>query len=402
MEIKNRKNKIKNKNIKFHTQNIKNNILDEINIKQTPTLKENKQEDKLKNIESIEQYDHTDRSRIKNNEKNEFNFNNNYSTKNDKYKHGIHKKNLLIQTRINEIINNKNNSNSLSDIIKNKKMISSPILDTNLVFLNYIKNKNEEERNETDEKEIKESIENDDYLNNEIENLKKEIASIQENNILLLNKLNEEKNKNISLMNYNKEDEDNIPNDIEINNILIDIANSLQIESFDDIEPKLNEMIKYLNTNIFEKSEENNKKNELIARLKDLFISKHEKNIKKEDISIKVLWRWIKYLINNYKSLLLEKEKNMEIFNSLNEKENFYKDYCLELMNKYHAKNLEELNRFIEELIKKNNINRKRVEQLKKILINDNNTNKDNNNLDLNMGKEFKNRSNEDIKFKNH
>ncbi len=96
MEIKNRKNKIKNKNIKFHTQNIKNNILDEINIKQTPTLKENKQEDKLKNIESIEQYDHTDRSRIKNNEKNEFNFNNNYSTKNDKYKHGIHKKNLLI------------------------------------------------------------------------------------------------------------------------------------------------------------------------------------------------------------------------------------------------------------------------------------------------------------------
>ena len=196
-----------------------------------------------------------------------------------------------------------------------------------------------------------------------------------------------------------------MPNDIEIKNILTDISNCLQVDSFDEIESKLNEMIEYLNTNIYEKNEENIKKNELISKLQELYLSMNEKNNKNEEISIKVLWRWIKYLINNYKSLLSEKDKNLEILNNLKEKDNFYKDFCLELMNKYKAKNLEELNKFIEELIKKNKINKKRVEQLKKILISDNNNKKNdnnNNNLNLNLLKGFKNRNNEDITFKNN
>ena len=65
----------------------------------------------------------------------------------------------------------------------------------------------------------------------------------------------------------------------------------------------------------------------------------------------------------------------MEIFKNLSDRDNYFKECCLELMNKYKAKNLDELNIFIEELIKRNNINKKRVEQLKKILVDDNNRN---------------------------
>ena len=415
MENKDKNNKFKNKinmynkDNNFNTQKINNNILNEIITKQSPNIKESNQKDKFKNIQSIEQYEYIDYGNgkgIKKNEKNKLIMKKNYYyTQHDNSSHGIKNKNLLIQTKINDIINNnKNNSNSLSNILKNKKMISSPILDSNLEFLNYIKCKNNEENNENDINEINGSIENNNLLNNEIEELKKEIASIQENNNILLNKLNEEKNKNNSLTNLNKEEE-NMPNDIEIKNILTDISNCLQVDSFDEIESKLNEMIEYLNTNIYEKNEENIKKNELISKLQELYLSMNEKNNKNEEISIKVLWRWIKYLINNYKSLLSEKDKNLEILNNLKEKDNFYKDFCLELMNKYKAKNLEELNKFIEELIKKNKINKKRVEQLKKILISDNNNKKNdnnNNNLNLNLLKGFKNRNNEDITFKNN
>ena len=415
MENKDKNNKFKNKinmynkDNNFNTQKINNNILNEIITKQSPNIKESNQKDKFKNIQSIEQYEYIDYGNgkgIKKNEKNKLIMKKNYYyTQHDNSSHGIKNKNLLIQTKINDIINNnKNNSNSLSNILKNKKMISSPILDSNLEFLNYIKFKNNEENNENDINEINGSIENNNLLNNEIEELKKEIASIQENNNILLNKLNEEKNKNNSLTNLNKEEE-NMPNDIEIKNILTDISNCLQVDSFDEIESKLNEMIEYLNTNIYEKNEENIKKNELISKLQELYLSMNEKNNKNEEISIKVLWRWIKYLINNYKSLLSEKDKNLEILNNLKEKDNFYKDFCLELMNKYKAKNLEELNKFIEELIKKNKINKKRVEQLKKILISDNNNKKNdnnNNNLNLNLLKGFKNRNNEDITFKNN
>jgi hypothetical protein len=191
-----------------------------------------------------------------------------FCTQDNKSKINTFNKNLLIQ-KINKNDNlNNNKYNSLSNILKNKKMISSPILDSNLEFLNYIKFKNNEENNENDINEINGSIENNNLLNNEIEELKKEIASIQENNNILLNKLNEEKNKNNSLTNLNKEEE-NMPNDIEIKNILTDISNCLQVDSFDEIESKLNEMIEYLNTNIYEKNEENIKKNELISNYKN-------------------------------------------------------------------------------------------------------------------------------------
>ena len=303
-------------------------------------------------------------------------------------------------------------------------MISSPVLDVgfkNLDVYNNIYNKdNDNDINQKNKNSI-DSIRNNnnntdndninkndrDYLlSTEIEQLKKEIISIQKNNNILLGKFKEEKNKHISLSSFESENE-NIPNDTELNNMLTDISNNLAIKSFDDIVPKLKEMIEYLNINNQEKNEVHKKRNELIFKLKKLYVSSNKINETIENISIKVIWRWIKNLINNYKSLLMEKAKKEEIFKNVEKNENFYKASCNELMIKYKKNNLEELNKFIEELIKRNNLNKKRVEQLKKILVNDNKNNRNNitNNYNDNNYKiimNYNQQNNEDITFNNN
>ena len=281
-------------------------------------------------------------------------------------------------------------------------MISSPVLDlyikNDMEFSNNVSNNDND--NIIKNANLNESFEiNDDItLNNEIEKIKKEILILENKNNILLNKLKEEKNKNISLTSFNNDENENIPNDIELNNILTDISNYLSVNSFDEIVPKLKEMVEYLNINIYENHEKNKIRNELIIKLQDLYISSNKINEKKEKVSIKVLGRWIKNLINNYKSLLIEKNKKEEIYQNLKEKDDFYKECCDELMNKYKVNNLEELNKFIEELIKRNNMNKKRVQQLKKILVNDNNNqkqnfkiinNKKNNNEDITFNKDY-------------
>jgi hypothetical protein len=298
-------------------------------------------------------------------------------------------------------------------MLKVKKMISSPILDSNIkknikekhniqnrkniLDMNNYSNEN---INNINEKINNHNFENmnsneDEMLNYEIEKLKQEIISMQANNNILLNKLKEEKNRNSSLIAFNKNE--NFPSDEELQNILTDMANYLQVNSFDDIVPKLKEMIQYLNVNIYEKNDKNNLRNEFISKLKELYMSLNGKKDKSEAISIKVLWRWIKHMINTYKSLLIEKEKKDEILKNMEKKENYYKECCEELMNKYNMKNLEQLNKFIEELIKKNNMNKRRVEQLKKILVDDNHPqSKSEKNLKINFNKD----KDEDIKYK--
>ena len=272
---------------------------------------------------------------------------------------------------------NYNKYNSFSNMLKVKKMISSPVLDSNVKknikekhFNPDSTNINIIDMNNDSKSYVNINSKEDEMLNYEIEQLKKEIVAMQANNNILLNKLKEEKNRNSSLIAYNKNE--NFPSDEELQNILTDMANYLQVTSFDDIVPKLKEMIQYLNENIYEKNDKNNLRNEFISKLKELYLSLNGKKDKNETISIKVLWRWIKHLINTYKSLLIEKEKKDEILKNMEKKENYYKECCEELMNKYNMKNLEQLNKFIEELIKKNNMNKRRVEQLKKILVDDN------------------------------
>ena len=391
-----KKNYIYNKEI-FNTQKINNHINDIINEYGNNINNNNKKENKKK-YQSIQQYEYITYDKKIINNKNISEKKLLYTQDNKCKNNNTFDKNLFIQK---ENINNdnfyskyNNKYNSLSNILKNKKMISSPILDfglNNLDINNNICNNNDNDNDiKTKNKNGIESIDNKNNnnidkdsinsnakvnsLNSEIVQLKKEIISIQKNNNILLAKLKEEKKKHISLSSFESENE-NMPNDIELNNILNEISNNLAIKSFDEIVPKLKEMIEYLNINIYEKNEANKKRNELILKLRELYISSNIINEKKGNISIKVIWRWIKNLINNYKSLLVEKAKKEEILKNLENNDNFYKESCDELMAKYKKNNLEELNKFIEELIKRNNINRKRVEQLKKILVNDNKSN---------------------------
>ena len=427
-------NKINNKkNLLFNTQKINNYNLNELLEGYSSDTKIDMQNEKNKKYESIQQYEyvnnHTNVNLKKNNGKN---INKKILEKKNYYTHDERKKNKrntnnrlisnhLLNKNINDDLYN-SKYNSLSNILKNKKMISTPVLDSNFnneIFdlQNYTKNSDDNDNNNVNkinntqnENDIngknKNNIEVVDkselMLDSEIEKIKKEILNLKANNNILLNKLKEEKNKNISLTSFNNAENENIPNDNELHDILTDIANYLQVNTFEDIIPKLKEMIEYLNTNIYEKNDKSKKRNELISKLQELYMSLNNKTNtteQKEHVSIKVIWRWIKYLMNSYKSLLNEKEKKIEIFNNLNEKDNYYRESCIELMNKYKMNSLEDLNSFIEELIKRNNINRKRVEQLKKILVDDSNSNRNNNEKKLNLIMSYKRQKNDDIKF---
>ena len=418
----------------FNTQKINEN-LNEIIKKYGTNIDNDNNNENSKKYQSIQQYAYINDDKKIKNSKNLLDKKIFYTQDNKIKNNNTLDKNLLINSNN---INNVNDSTfynlynnkykSLSNILKNKKMISSPVLDLytkNFEMFNYFYNNNNdiENNNENDiktkNKNTIDSIENNTNENNirninntereyelnlEIEKLKNEIFSIQKSNNILLNKLNEEKMKYATLSSFESEDE-NIPNEKELNNLLADISNNLGVETFDEIVPKLKEMIDYLNINIYEKNEDNNKRNEFILKIQELYLSSNKTNEKKEHISIKILWRWIKSLINNYKSLMVEKTKKEEILKNLEKNENFYKECCDELMVKYKKNNLEELNKFIEELIKRNNINKKRVEQLKKILVNDIKNN--NNNIINNMNNEnnFKitmnctQQNNEDITF---
>ena len=378
----------------------------------------------IKKYQSLEDHDYINFHDNKKKIKNEINT---YLEKEDFYQNSSignnikgKKRNSKKRVFYNNLLNGNHNEdgfynkyNSFSNMLKVKKMISSPVLDSknkkNLKEKHYIQNRKNiiDMNNDSNENinNINGKINNksyaninskeDEMLNYEIEKLKQEIVSMQANNNLLLNKLKEEKSRNSSLIAFNKNE--NFPSDEELQNILTDMANYLQVNSFDDIVPKLKEMIQYLNVNIYEKNDKNNIRNEFISKLKELYMSLNGKKDKNETISIKVLWRWIKHLINTYKSLLIEKEKKDEIFKNMEKKENYYKECCEELMNKYNMKNLEELNKFIEELIKKNNMNKRRVEQLKKILVYDNHPqSKSEKNLKINFNKD----KDEDIKYK--
>jgi hypothetical protein len=432
MDRGNRVNKNKNKN--YNRDNFKDDINlykreiynynDYMNTCSLDSQEDDAKSKIIKKFQSLEEHDYINYNDNKKKFKNKINT---YLEKEDFYQNSsiennIREKKINSKKRVfyNNLLNGNNNEvgnynkyNSFSNMLKVKKMISSPVLDSNakknIKEKYYIQNRRNIIDVNNDSNEIINNItgkinnksyvkinsKEDEMLNYEIEKLKKEIISMQANNNILLNKLNEEKNRNSSLIAFNKNE--NFPSDEELQNILTDMANYLQVNSFDDIVPKLKEMIQYLNVNIYEKNDKNNLRNEFISKLKELYMSLNGKKDKSEAISIKVLWRWIKHMINTYKSLLIEKEKKDEILKNMEKKENYYKECCEELMNKYNMKNLEQLNKFIEELIKKNNMNKRRVEQLKKILVDDNHPqSKSEKNLKINFNKD----KDEDIKYK--
>ena len=226
-------------------------------------------------------------------------------------------------------------------------MISTPILyNTNEV------NKNEED-----------NIDNEDIiLNYKINKIQQEIDNIKEKNEFLLNNLIKEKDRNISLKSC----------ETDIEQILLEISKYLEVNNYEEIPNKLSEMINYLADNNIK---EINSKNEFIINLRELY-KKYNIEEKNEKISIKILWTWIKYLINNNKKIKNEIDENTILLQNIEKKNIFYKNNCEEIMNIYELKNKSQLDEFIKRLINKSNIYRKRIEQLKKMLSEDNNKNK--------------------------
>ena len=127
-------------------------------------------------------------------------------------------------------------------------------------------------------------------------------------------------------------------------------------------------MINYLNKY---NNEENFKiKEDLISKLKSLYIATTDSKENKDNITIQDLWRWIKQLINNVKQLSIEKDKNEEMYKKNNYE--IYKKYCDKLIKEFGLNSFDELRFFINDLLTKNNINKKRVEKLRKVLMNNN------------------------------
>ncbi len=280
--------------------------------------------------------------------------------------------NINISNNLNNLnYNNQNNSINLNLGLQAKKNYSTPILNeagqvTNQE-INYNKPFNLLDRNQDNKNTFNlaqpqnltqnKNAGNDNYYLAEMEKLKKEINNLKKNNEYLNNQLKEEQRKNEQLFSIQKAKDENE------NSILSEISVCLQVSSFDEILPKLNEIINYLNNNVNNNTVNNNKqdkdnkiRDELISKLQNLYLSLTGSNEKKEEITIKILWRWIKHLINTVKQLALEKEKNIEFYQNNQEIED-YKDYCEELISEFNLQSLDELKMFIDNLLKQSNIN---------------------------------------------
>ena len=264
--------------------------------------------------------------------------------------------------------NTQNNSINLNLGLQNKKNYSTPILNElpntqniqNQEKQDYNKSMDMYERNMQNDKNILNMNQPQNQGNNElymaeIDRLKQEINDLKKNNEILGAQLKEEQRKNEQLFSIQKAKDENE------NSILAEIAHCLQVASFDEILPKLNEIINYLNNNVNSNNAKNrnqdgnNKiRDELISKLQNLYLSLTDSDEKKEEVTIKILWRWIKHLVNTVKQLALEKEKNMELYQNIQEIDEC-KEFCEELMSGLNLQSLDELKMLINNLLNQNN-----------------------------------------------
>ena len=246
----------------------------------------------------------------------------------------------------NIYLNNNNFGNNSPHFKKNNnKKLMTKILDLN--------------KNEYDEPKIQ--------YEDEINRLKQEIAILENDNDFLSNQLIEEEKKNEELLAIKNEKEEND------NSILSEISHCLQVNSFDEILPKLAEMINYLTK--YNNDKASKIKEDTISKLKSLYIITNDSKEKKENISIQDLWRWIKQLIEEVNELSIEKEKCEEIYNRNNN--DIYKIFCEKLIREFGLNSFDELKFFINDLMAKNDLNKKRVEKLRKVLMNNDNHSND-------------------------
>ena len=203
---------------------------------------------------------------------------------------------------------------------------------------------------------------------NEISKLKEEIKNLEEENEILETEITEEEQKNYYLQS-NKFIKDK--NDEEI---ILKITNYLNLDNKEKIIPQLKEMINYIEKN-YDSIEFPNKeaklRDELIEKLEGLYITlTGNKNLENNEINI--IWKWIKHLINVLEELNEERENNIKIYQQINENDE-YKNFCSELLNEFNLNSIDNLKDYINSLLMENNINERRVEKIKKCLMNGNN-----------------------------
>ena len=164
-------------------------------------------------------------------------------------------------------------------------------------------------------------------------------------------------------------------NDNDIENTLIEISKYIEVGNYDSIPNKLIEMINYLKS--LKNNNEQIQNKEFINNVRQIYIK--ENNIKDNNninINMKMLWKWIKYLTSNNTKMKNDISKNGTILQNIEKKNIFYKKSCEEIINSYDFTNVKKFDEFIHSLINKNNISKKRMEQLKKMLDEDCNKNK--------------------------
>ncbi len=245
-----------------------------------------------------------------------------------------------------------NNSNNIKKNIKSKSYSNIFLNNQKLNKFEFINNENISKN-----KRIK--------YQNEISKLKEEIKNLEEENEILETEIGEEEQKNYYLQ-TNKFIKDK--NDEET---ILKIKNFLNLENKENIIPQLKEMINYIKNN-YDSIEFPNKeaklRDELIEKLEGLYITlTGNKNC--ENIEINIIWKWIKHLVNVLEDLNKEKENNIKIYQQINENDK-YKNFCSELLNEFNLNSIENLKDYINSLLMENNINERRVEKIKKCLMN--------------------------------
>ena len=304
----------------------------------------------------------TDKRNLRSNEGNNNNLDFNQNLPNNMYKNITSPENMNMN---NLNYNTQNNSINLNLGLQNKKNYSTPILNEAQNIQNNISNREKPEYNNSMDiyernnknilnvNQIQNQQNNELYLR-EIDRLKKEIDDLKKTNEILGSQLKEEQRKNEQLFSIQKAKDENE------NSILAEISHCLQVSSFEEILPKLNEIINYLNNNVNSNALKNNNqdgnkkiRDELISKLQGLYLSLTGSNEKKEEVTIKILWRWIKHLINTVKQLALEKEKNIAYYENVQESDEC-KEFCEELISELNLQSLAELKMLINNLLNQN------------------------------------------------
>ncbi len=304
----------------------------------------------------------TDKRNLRSNEGNNNNLDFNQNLPNNMYKNITSPENMNMN---NLNYNTQNNSINLNLGLQNKKNYSTPILNEAQNIQNNIQNREKPEYNNSMDlyernnknilnvNQIQNQQNNELYLR-EIDRLKKEIDDLKKTNEILGSQLKEEQRKNEQLFSIQKAKDENE------NSILAEISHCLQVSSFEEILPKLNEIINYLNNNVNSNALKNNNqdgnnkiRDELISKLQNLYLSLTGSDEKKEEVTIKILWRWIKHLINTVKQLALEKEKNIAYYENVQESDEC-KEFCEELISELNLQSLAELKMLINNLLNQN------------------------------------------------